>query len=138
MKVLLTQSCLILYNPMDCSPSGSFVHGILQARILEWVAIPSSRDLLDAGIESGSSTLQADSLPSELPGKPSHIINSQFFELLCSIKGRVYCLPNSSCSLACQPKTSYLHSSWGSVSQFRLNSNPFITPRTAQDYSSYF
>ena len=33
------QSCLILCDPMDCSPPGSFVHGISQARILEWVAI---------------------------------------------------------------------------------------------------
>ena len=43
MKVLATQSCLTLYNPMDRSPPGSSVHGILQARILEWVAIPFSR-----------------------------------------------------------------------------------------------
>ena len=40
---LLTQSCMILCNPMDCSPPGSSVHGILQARILEWVAISFSR-----------------------------------------------------------------------------------------------
>ena len=37
------QACLTLCNPMDCSPLGSSVHGILQARILEWVAISSSR-----------------------------------------------------------------------------------------------
>ena len=36
-KVLVTQSRLTLCNPMDCSPSGSSVHGFLQARILEWV-----------------------------------------------------------------------------------------------------
>ena len=36
------QSCLNLCNPMDCSPPGSSVHRILQARILEWVAMPSS------------------------------------------------------------------------------------------------
>ena len=35
--------CLTLCDPMDCSPPGSSVHGILQARILEWVAMPSSR-----------------------------------------------------------------------------------------------
>ena len=35
----VTQSCPTLHNPMDCSPSGSSVHGILQARVLEWVAI---------------------------------------------------------------------------------------------------
>ena len=39
----LLQSCLTLGNPMDYSPLGSSVHGILQARILEWVAMPSSR-----------------------------------------------------------------------------------------------
>ena len=38
-----TQSCLTLCDPMDCSPAGSSVHGILQARILEWVAISFSR-----------------------------------------------------------------------------------------------
>ena len=37
------QSCPILCNTMDCSPPGSSVQGILQARILEWVAMPSSR-----------------------------------------------------------------------------------------------
>ena len=37
------QSCLTLCNPVDCSPPGFSVHGILQARILEWVAVPSSR-----------------------------------------------------------------------------------------------
>ena len=36
------QSCTTLCNPMDCSPQGSSVHGILQARILEWVVMPSS------------------------------------------------------------------------------------------------
>ena len=41
-KVLVTQSCPTLCYPMDCSPPGSSVHGILQARILEWVAIPFS------------------------------------------------------------------------------------------------
>ena len=39
----LLQSCLTLHDPLDCSPPGSSVHGILQARILEWVAMPSSR-----------------------------------------------------------------------------------------------
>ena len=36
-------SCSTLWDPVDCSPSGSSVHGILQARILEWAALPSSR-----------------------------------------------------------------------------------------------
>ena len=42
-KMLVTQSCPIHCDPMDCSPPGSSVHGILQATILEWVAIPFFR-----------------------------------------------------------------------------------------------
>ena len=41
--VLVAQSCLTLCDPIDCSPPGSSVHGILQARILERIAIPFSR-----------------------------------------------------------------------------------------------
>ena len=40
---LVAQSCLTLCDPLDCSPAGFPVHGISQARILEWVAMPSSR-----------------------------------------------------------------------------------------------
>ena len=42
-EVLLAQSCLTLCDPMDCSPPGSCVHGIFQARMLDWVAISFSR-----------------------------------------------------------------------------------------------
>ena len=41
--VLVSQSCPTLCDPMNCSPPGSSIHGILQARILEWIAIPFSR-----------------------------------------------------------------------------------------------
>ena len=68
---LVAQSCLTLWDPMDYSPPGSSVHGILQARILKWVAMPSSGDLPDPGIEPMSPALQVDSLPSELPGNVS-------------------------------------------------------------------
>ena len=40
---LVTESCPTLCNPMDCSPPDSSLHGILQARVLEWAAIPFSR-----------------------------------------------------------------------------------------------
>ena len=53
------QSCLTLCNPMDHSLPGSSVRGILQRRILEWVVMPSSRDLPDPGIETGSLTSAA-------------------------------------------------------------------------------
>ena len=42
-RVLVTQLCVTLYDLVDYSPTGSSVHGILQARILEWLAIPFSR-----------------------------------------------------------------------------------------------
>ena len=51
---MLLLSCLTLCNPMDYSPLGSSVHGILQARILEWVPFPSPGDLPDPGIEPSS------------------------------------------------------------------------------------
>ena len=41
--VLIAQLCLTLFHPMDCSLLDSSVHGVVQARILEWVAISSSR-----------------------------------------------------------------------------------------------
>ena len=65
--VLVAQSGPTLCNPRDCSSPGSSVHGILQARILEWVAISFPGDLPDPGIEPRSLTLQADSLLSEPP-----------------------------------------------------------------------
>ena len=66
-KVKVAWSCLTLCDPMDYT-----VHGILQARILEWVAFPFSRDLSNPGIELRSPTLQVDSLPAEPPAKPKN------------------------------------------------------------------
>ena len=60
------QSCLTLCDPMHCSPAGSSVNRILQARVLEWVVMPPPGDLPDSGIEvisPVSPALQADSLP---------------------------------------------------------------------------
>ena len=73
-----------LCDPLDCGPPGSSVHGILQARILEGVAISFSRDLPNPGTEPRSPTLQADSLPLEPCGKPLGIflVPSNFILLL--------------------------------------------------------
>ena len=62
-KAKVAQSCLTLCGPMDYT-----VHGLLQARILEWVAIPFSRGSPNPGIKPTSPTLQADPLPAELQG----------------------------------------------------------------------
>ena len=69
-KVLVAPSYSTLCDLMDCSPSGSSLHGILQARILEWEAIPFSRRSSIPEIEHRFPTLQAACLPSEPPGKP--------------------------------------------------------------------
>ena len=66
-QVKVAQSCLTLCDPMDYT-----VHGILQARILEWVAFPFSGDLPNPRIEPRSPALQVDSLPAQPPGKPKN------------------------------------------------------------------
>ena len=74
----VAQSCLILCNPMDCNPPGSSAHGD-SPRQEYWSGIlfPLPGDLPNPGIEPRSPASQADSLPSELPGKPPNedIIN---------------------------------------------------------------
>ena len=56
------KSCLTLCDPVDCSPSGSTVHGIFQARILEELPFSPPGDLPDPGIKPISPALEADSL----------------------------------------------------------------------------
>ena len=65
-----------LCDPMDCRPPGSSGLGFLQARILEWVPIACPRDLPAPGIEPGSPALQADSLPSEPPGRLVRLVRT--------------------------------------------------------------
>ena len=70
----VAQSCETLCDPVDCNLQGSSIHGIFQARVLEWVLpFPSLRDLPCPVIQPGSPTLQADALPSEPPAKPMGI-----------------------------------------------------------------
>ena len=73
------------------------VHGILQARILEWVAFPFPGDLPNPGIEPRSLILQADSLPAEPQGKPkntgvgSRSLLQQIFRTQESNRGLLHC-----------------------------------------------
>ena len=67
---MLSQSCLILCNPMDSSPSGSSVQGLFQERILEWVSIPIPRDLPDPGIKTVSPALGGKFFTTTPPGEP--------------------------------------------------------------------
>ena len=58
--VLVPQSCPTLCDPTNCNPPGSSVHGVLQARILKWIAFPSPEDLPNPGIEPWLESLQID------------------------------------------------------------------------------
>ena len=71
-NMLVARSCLALCYPMDCSPPGFSVPGILQARILEWVAIPFSRGSSQPRDQTWVSCIAGRFLPSEPPGKPRH------------------------------------------------------------------
>ena len=74
----VTRSCPTPCDPMDYRLPGSSVHGIFQARILEWVAISFSRESSQPRDRIWSPTLQADSLPSEPPGKPNCSISMEY------------------------------------------------------------
>ena len=76
------QSCPTLCDLMDFSPPGSSVHGILQARIVEWVAVPFSRGSSRPRDQTWSPALQANSLPFEPPGKPPKVPNDPAIPLL--------------------------------------------------------
>ena len=62
-----------LCNPMECSPPGSSVHGIPRQEYWSGLPCPPSGDLPNPGIKPRSPALQANSLPFELPGKPSGV-----------------------------------------------------------------
>ena len=82
--LIVTQLCLILCDLVDHSQPGSSVHGIFSAAIVEWVAIPFSRDLPNPGIECGSLTLQTDSLLFK-PQSPGLLLI-----VLCPIREKVW------------------------------------------------
>ena len=92
--VLVAQSYPTLRNPMDCSPPGSSVHGILQPRILKWVVMPSPQgDLPDTGSESASvmtpepvGKFFTTSTTWEALSSCSHLtISPPLFDIICSI-----------------------------------------------------
>ena len=81
MKVLLIQSCPTLCDPMNCSPPGSSVHGVLQARILEWIAVFLLQGIfLTQGLIPGLRHCM-QTLPTEPPGKEIHVNNIESFNI---------------------------------------------------------
>ena len=90
-KMLASQSCPSLCIPMVCSPPGSSVRGILQARILGWVAVYFIQGIFPTqGSNLGLLQVQADSLPSEPPGKVSVIRRAEAWKQdeLINLRGR--------------------------------------------------
>ena len=92
------QSCLTLNHPIGCSPPGSSVHGILQARILEWVAMPSSRGSSQPRDRTHIPCIAGRFLTTEPPGKPRLMYSSPihsfiYFNVLCLQRN-----PLSSCN----------------------------------------
>ena len=102
MNILKAQSCLTLCNPMDYT-----VLGILQARILKWVAFPFLGDLPNPGIEPRSPALWADSLSAEPPEKPKNTgvgslsLLQQIFPSQESNWGLLHCKQINHYSLGC-------------------------------------
>ena len=72
-RVLVAQLCLTLCDTVDCSPPGSSVPGFPRQEHWSGSLFPSPGDLSNPGIESQSPKLQADSLPSDPPGKPERL-----------------------------------------------------------------
>ena len=72
-------------TPWTVARQAPLVHGLVQARVLEWVTMPSPGDLPDPGIKRVSPALQANSLPLNHLGSPPLYINSKHFLILFSV-----------------------------------------------------
>ena len=79
---LLAKSCLTLCDPVDCSPPGTSVHEMLQARVLEWIAISCSRGSSRLRDPTHVSCLAGRCFTTELPGKP-HDPGKRYSKHLC-------------------------------------------------------
>ena len=109
-RAQLLQPCPTLCDPMDCSPPVFSVHGIVQARILEWVAMPSSRDLPKPGIEPMSTpslALQSDSLPLSRQGCPVLLLRKYSStaseqQMECAVNKDLPICSRTACPLVCQ------------------------------------
>ena len=79
--VQLLSRVQLFSNPEDCSPPGSSVHGILQARIPNGLPFPSPGDLPDSGMKSTSAALASELFTTEPPGKPTskHVLTFSFY-----------------------------------------------------------
>ena len=121
-----TQSCLTLCNPMDCSLPGSFVHGISQARILEWVAISFSWCLPEPGIEPVSFALAGGFFTTE-PG----VSTANPIQCIFHFQRWIGVFSVSSSSLYCSTIFTYFLDTWSMVITIiliPLSTHPNICP----------
>ena len=107
----VSPSVVRLCKPIDYSLPGPSVHGILQARILEWIAILFLRDLPNPGIKSGYPALQSDFLPTEPPRKlPVRKLSVR--------KALIKKTTNNNCWLACEKKKGPLCDVGGNINWY--------------------
>ena len=98
--VLVTQSCLTLCDPLNCSPKAPLVMGFSRQEYWSGSPFPSPGDLPNSGIKSRCPTLQADSLPCDIPGKPllgasmSHVLARMLYELSHLISTKQHVVDN--------------------------------------------
>ena len=89
MQAQLIQSCLTICDPTDYSPTDSSVHGILQARMLEWYVIPSFQESSpprDQTCVSYISCIAGGFFPAEPPGKPEIAITKSLQMVIAAMK----------------------------------------------------
>ena len=106
---------------MNCSLLGSSVCGILQARILEWVAMPSSRGFPDPGIEPGSPALAGGFFTTQLPGKPLFYAESNIYSPPC-VCGYLFA---SICAFICFNFSSGCMA-WSQISLWTSGRGPYL------------
>ena len=93
----VTLLCPILCSLLDCSLPNSSVHGILQARILKWVVIPSPGDLPNPGIQLATSALEADSFPLSFLGSPNYMLCKPLFRYGTGLRTKESWVPKNWC-----------------------------------------
>ena len=102
-ECLIAQLCPTLCNPVDCSPPGPSVHGILQARILEWLPFPPPGDLPNPEIKPRLPAFKGRFFTAEPPGKPT--LSLQGHQILLHVFDRkIHCLCECSLGLLLCPE----------------------------------
>ena len=114
------------WDPMDCSLPGFSVHRVLKAEYWSRLPFPSPGDLPNSGIQPGSPALQADSLPTELPGKPFRQISLmntdvKLINKILTSRNQQYRKSNNVLWLSCVYLNIDLFNIWKEINAFITN-----------------